>query len=192
MLHDLFDLPFEEASIAGLDREAAARQLAGHARRRARGGHEGREDEAKKRESVSACSWPPPAKAISNALLLSPDPEILLTADACGRRGRLGSLGLKGAAPPERDAQGERGGRKPSSGWPWPPSSSSSMAPGEPPGSAVENPGWLSCSALEMAGAQAIDVVMDLDDLLEMEVEPVPCSGVSHELAAKTVATRTE
>src|SRR5215813_12734082 len=54
VLHDLFDLPFEEiAPIVGRS-EAAARQLASRARRRVRGGQEGREDEVKKREIVSA------------------------------------------------------------------------------------------------------------------------------------------
>src|SRR5262245_8365959 len=48
VLHDLFDLPFEEiAPIVGRS-EAAARQLASRARRRVRGGQEGGEDEAKK------------------------------------------------------------------------------------------------------------------------------------------------
>src|SRR5262249_34671984 len=47
VLHDLFDLPFEEiAPIVGRS-EAAARQLASRARRRVRGGQEGREDEAR-------------------------------------------------------------------------------------------------------------------------------------------------
>src|SRR5262249_57439932 len=45
VLHDLFDLPFEEiAPIVGRS-EAAARQLASRARRRVRDGREGREDE---------------------------------------------------------------------------------------------------------------------------------------------------
>src|SRR5262249_58670967 len=54
VLHDLFDLPFEEiAPIVGRS-DAAARQLASRARRRVRGGQEGRPDEVKKREIVSA------------------------------------------------------------------------------------------------------------------------------------------
>src|SRR5262249_14354477 len=54
VLHDLFDLPFEEiAPIVGRS-EAAARQLASRARRRVRGGQEGPEQETRKREVVSA------------------------------------------------------------------------------------------------------------------------------------------
>src|SRR6516162_1124829 len=54
VLHDLFDLPFEEiAPIVGRS-QAAARQLASRARRRVSGVREAREDEVKKREIVSA------------------------------------------------------------------------------------------------------------------------------------------
>src|SRR5262245_50788569 len=80
VLHDLFDLPFEEiAPIVGRS-EAAARQLASRARRRVRGGQEGREDEAKKREIVAAF-LAASREGNFNALLQLLDPEILLTAD---------------------------------------------------------------------------------------------------------------
>ena len=80
VLHDLFDLPFEEiAPIVGRS-EAAARQLASRARRRVRGGQEGREDETKKREIVSAF-LAASREGNFNALLQLLDPEILLTAD---------------------------------------------------------------------------------------------------------------
>jgi RNA polymerase sigma-70 factor (ECF subfamily) len=80
VLHDLFDLSFEEiASIVGRS-ESAARQLASRARRRVRGGQEGREDEAKKRQIVSAF-LAASREGDFNALLQCLDPEILLTAD---------------------------------------------------------------------------------------------------------------
>src|SRR5262245_58030097 len=80
VLHDLFDLPFEEiAPIVGRS-EAAARQLASRARRRVRGGQEGREDEAKMREIVAAF-LAASREGNFNALLQLLDPEILLTAD---------------------------------------------------------------------------------------------------------------
>src|SRR5215813_1466031 len=80
VLHDLFDLPFEEiAPIVGRS-EAAARQLASRARRRVRGGQEGQEDQAKKREVVSAF-LAASREGNFNALLQLLDPEILLTAD---------------------------------------------------------------------------------------------------------------
>jgi RNA polymerase sigma factor (sigma-70 family) len=54
VLHDLFDLPFEEiAPILGRS-EPAVRQLASRARRRVRGGQEAVVEEARKREIVSA------------------------------------------------------------------------------------------------------------------------------------------
>src|SRR5262249_30315131 len=80
VLHDLFDLPFEEiAPIVGRS-EAAARQLASRARRRGRGAEGGRKDEAKKREIVSAF-LAASREGNFNALLQLLDPEILLTAD---------------------------------------------------------------------------------------------------------------
>src|SRR5262249_48288610 len=80
VLHDMFDLPFEDiAPIVGRS-EAAARQLASRARRRVRGGQEGREEQVKKREIVSA-SLAASGEGIFNALLQLLDPEILLTAD---------------------------------------------------------------------------------------------------------------
>src|SRR6516162_2680031 len=80
VLHDLFDLPFEEiAPIVGRS-EAAARQLASRARRRVRGGREGREDEVKKREIVSAF-LAASREGNFSALLQLLDPEILLSAD---------------------------------------------------------------------------------------------------------------
>src|SRR5215468_6533419 len=80
VLHDLFDLPFEEiAPIVGRS-GTAARQLASRARRRLRGGQESREDEVKKREIVSAF-LAASREGKFNALLQLLDPEILLTAD---------------------------------------------------------------------------------------------------------------
>src|SRR5262249_10342609 len=77
VLHDLFDVPCEEiAPIVGRS-EAAARQLASRARRRVRGAQEGREDEAKKRDIVSAF-LAASREGNFNALLQLLDPEILL------------------------------------------------------------------------------------------------------------------
>ena len=109
VLHDLFDLPFEEiAPIVGRS-EAAARQLASRARRRVRGGQEGREDEAKKREIVSAF-LAASREGNFNALLQLLDPEILLTADDVAVKVTEANK-AKGAAPPKRDAGRDGGGR---------------------------------------------------------------------------------
>ena len=80
VLHDLFDLPFEEiAPIVGRS-EPAVRQLASRARRRVRGGGESREDEGKKREIVSAF-LAASREGNFDALLQLLDPEVQLYAD---------------------------------------------------------------------------------------------------------------
>jgi RNA polymerase sigma factor (sigma-70 family) len=80
VLHDLFDLPFDEiASIVGRS-EAATRQLASRARRRARGGGENREDQVKKQEMVAAF-LAASREGHFDALLRLLDPGIRLYAD---------------------------------------------------------------------------------------------------------------
>ncbi len=80
VLHDMFDLPFDEiAPIVGRS-EPAVRQLASRARRRVRGGGESREDEGKKREIVSAF-LAASREGHFDALLQLLDPEVLLDAD---------------------------------------------------------------------------------------------------------------
>ncbi len=80
VLHDLFDLPFEEiAPIVGRS-EPAVRQLASRARRRVRGGEENREDRGKKREIVAAF-LAASREGHFDALLQLLDPEVLLDAD---------------------------------------------------------------------------------------------------------------
>ncbi len=80
VLHDLFDLPFGEiAPIVGRS-EPAVRQLASRARRRVRGGGESREDEAKKREIVSAF-LAASREGHFNTLLQLLDPGVRLYAD---------------------------------------------------------------------------------------------------------------
>ncbi len=97
VLHDLFDLPFEEiAPIVGRS-EAAARQLASRARRRVRGGQENREDEGKKREIVSAF-LAASREGNFDALLQLLDPEVLLCADDAAVKITAANQG-KGAPP---------------------------------------------------------------------------------------------
>jgi RNA polymerase sigma-70 factor (ECF subfamily) len=80
VLHDMFDLPFEEISPIVGRSEPAVRQLASRARRRIRGGRESREDEGKKREIVSAF-LAASREGHFDALLQLLDPESLLYAD---------------------------------------------------------------------------------------------------------------
>src|SRR5215831_2836272 len=104
VLHDLFDLPFEEiAPIVGRS-EAAARQLASRARRRVRGGQEGREDEGKKREVVAAF-LAASREGNFNALLQLLDPEILLTADDVAVK-TAAAHKARGAPPFQSEMQG--------------------------------------------------------------------------------------
>jgi len=80
VLHDMFNLPFEEIGPIVGRSEPAVRQLASRARRRVRGGPESREDEGKKREIVSAF-LAASREGNFEALLQLLDPEVLLDAD---------------------------------------------------------------------------------------------------------------
>jgi len=171
VLHDLFDLPFEEiAPIVGRS-EAAARQLASRARRRVRGGREGREDEVKKREIVSAF-LAASREGNFNALLQLLDPEILLTADDVAVKTAAANK-AKGAPPFESEMRGatvvaETFKRRAlgaqlalingSVGTTW-------IAGGKPRVAFL--------FSIENGKIQGIDVVMDPEDLKEMEVKPL-------------------
>jgi RNA polymerase sigma-70 factor, ECF subfamily len=171
VLHDLFDLPFEEiAAIVGRS-EAAARQLASRARRRVRGGQEGREDEVKKREIVSAF-LAASREGNFNALLQLLDPEILLTADDVAVKTAEANK-ARGAPPFENEMQGATvvaeifKGRalgaqlaliNGSVGTTW-------IGGGKPRVAFL--------FSIENGRIQGIDVVMDPEDLKEMEVVPL-------------------
>src|SRR5215831_9740198 len=171
VLHDLFDLPFEEiAPIVGRS-EAAARQLASRARRRVRGGQEGREDEAKKQEIVAAF-LAASREGNVNALLQLLDPEILLTADDVAVKTAAANK-AKGAPPFESEMRGATvvadifKGRalgaqlaliNGSVGTTW-------IGGGKPRVAFL--------FTVEHGKIQGIDVVMDPEDLKEMEVEPL-------------------
>jgi RNA polymerase sigma-70 factor (ECF subfamily) len=106
VLHDLFDLPFEEiAPVLGRS-EAAVRQLASRARRRVRGGQENREDQARKREIVTAF-LAASREGHFDALLQVLDPEILLYADDRAVKTAAANKG-KGAPPFESEMRGAR------------------------------------------------------------------------------------
>src|SRR5262249_17702140 len=171
VLHDLFDLPFEEiAPIVGRS-EAAARQLASRARHRVRGGQEGREDEVKKREIVAAF-LAPPREGDFNALLQLLDPEIVLTGDDVAVR-TAAAHKAKGAPPFQSEMRGATvvaetfKGRavaaqlaliNGSVGTTW-------IGGGKP-----RIPFMFS---IENGRIQGIDVVMGPEDLKEMEVKPL-------------------
>jgi RNA polymerase sigma-70 factor (ECF subfamily) len=104
VLHDLFDLTFEEISPIVGRSEPAVRQLASRARRRVRGGQEGREDEAKKREIVSAF-LAASREGNFNALLQLLDPEILLCADDAAVK-TTAAKQAKGAPPFQSEMRG--------------------------------------------------------------------------------------
>ena len=175
VLHDLFDLPFEEiAPIVGRS-EAATRQLASRARRRVRGGQEGREDEVKKREIVSAF-LAASREGNFNALLQLLDPEILLTADDMAVKTAAANK-AKGAPPFESEMRGatvvaETFKRRAlgaqlalingSVGTTW-------IGGGKPRVAFL--------FSIENGKIQGIDVVMDPEDLKEMEVEPLGDPG---------------
>jgi RNA polymerase sigma-70 factor (ECF subfamily) len=171
VLHDLFDLSFEEIGPIVGRSTAAARQLASRARRRVRGGVEGREDETKKREIVSAFLTASREGNFS-ALLQLLDPEVLLTADDVTIKTTQANK-AKGAPPFESEMQGANvvaeifKGRavaaqlaliNGSVGTTW-------IAGGKPRVAFL--------FSIENGKIQGIDVVMDPEDLKEMEVVPL-------------------
>jgi RNA polymerase sigma-70 factor (ECF subfamily) len=171
VLHDMFDLPFEEIGPIVGRSTAAARQLASRARRRVRGGQGGREDEAKKREIVSAF-LAASREGNFNALLQLLDPEILLTADDVTVKTTQANK-AKGAPPFQREMQGanvvaETFKRRAvaaqlalingSVGTTW-------IAGGKPRVAFL--------FSIANGKIQGIDVVMDPEDLKEMEVVPL-------------------
>ena len=171
VLHDLFDLPFEEIGPIVGRSTAAARQLASRARRRVRGGQGGREDEAKKREIVSAFLTAS-REGNFNALLQLLDPEVLLTADDVTIKTTEANK-AKGAPPFQSEMQG------------------ATMVAETFKGRAVAaqvalingsvGTTWIAGGkarvaflfSVENGKIQGIDVVMDPEDLKEMEVEPL-------------------
>ena len=171
VLHDLFDLPFEEiAPIVGRS-VAAARQLASRARRRVRGGQESREDGEKKREIVSAF-LAASREGNFNALLQLLDPEILLTADDVAVKTAEANKAkgapsfqseMRGATVVAEIFKGRALGAQlalinGSVGTTW-------IGGGKPRVAFL--------FSIENGKIQRIDVVMDPDDLREMEVEPL-------------------
>src|SRR5262249_22743 len=171
VLHDLFDLPFEEiAPIVGRS-EAAARQLASRARRRVRGGQEGREDEVKKREIVAAF-LAASREGNFNVLLQLLDPEILVTGDDVAVKTAEANR-AKGAPPFQNEMRGA--------------TVVAEIFKGRALGAqlalingSVETT-WIGGGeprvaflfSIENEKIQGIDVVMDPEDLEEMEVKPL-------------------
>src|SRR5215510_14577681 len=171
VLHDLFDLAFEEiAPIVGRS-EAAARQLASRARRRVRGGQEGREDEARKREIVSAFLLAS-REGNFHALLQLLDPEILLTADDAAVKTAEANR-AKGAPPFQNEMRGA--------------TVVAEIFKGRALGAQLAlingtaGTTWISGGkprvafffSIENGKIQGIDVVMDSEDLKAMEVKPL-------------------
>ncbi len=104
VLHDLFDLPFEEiASVLGKS-EVSVRQLASRARRLVRGGQESQEDRIRKREIVTAF-LSASREGNFNALLQLLAPNITLYADDMAVKTAATNKG-KGAPPFENEMRG--------------------------------------------------------------------------------------
>src|SRR3954447_1703347 len=95
VLHDLFDVPFEEIAPIVDRSPAAARQLASRARRRVRGA-EPADDAARKREVVAAFLTAS-REGDFTALLELLDPEAVLRADAAAVRMGSDAVEVRGA-----------------------------------------------------------------------------------------------
>src|SRR5262245_21407845 len=171
VLHDLFDLPFEEIGPIVGRSEAAARQLASRARRRVRGGQEGREDEVKKREIVAAF-LAASREGNFNALLQLLDPEVLLTADDVAVKTAAANK-AKGAPPFESEMRGAEVVAETFKG--------RAVAAQLALINGSVGTTWIGGGKLRVAFLFSIengkihgsDVVMDPEDLKEMEVEPL-------------------
>lgn len=97
VLHDMFDLPFDEiAPIVGRS-PAAARQLASRARRRVRGAAVHDTDRSRQGEIVNAF-LAAAREGDFAALLAALDPDVVLTAD--GAALQMSAAGQAGDAPP--------------------------------------------------------------------------------------------
>lgn len=104
VLHDLFDLSFGEIAPVLGKSEEAVRQLASRARRRVRGGPESREDQARKREIVTAF-LAASREGNFDALLRLLAPNIELYADDMAVKAAATNKG-KGAPPFEGEMRG--------------------------------------------------------------------------------------
>jgi RNA polymerase sigma-70 factor (ECF subfamily) len=171
VLHDMFELSFDEiAPILGRS-EAAVRQLASRARRRVRGGQESPGDKAKKQELVTAFLTAS-REGNFDGLVRLLDPGIRLTADDAAVR-TVAANKAKGAPQFESELHGaavvaeifkgralaaQLASIDGSVGTTW-------LAGGKPRVAFL--------FSIADSRIQAIDVVMDPDDLREMEVEPL-------------------
>ena len=149
VLHDMFDLPFEEIALIVGRTPAAARQLASRARRRIQGtSAERKADEGRQRSAVQAFLA---ASREGNfaALLELLDPEVVLRADTAAvkaSKGKWGASPLSGS-----EIRGARAVAGALSGGLEPRSSLSSMARREPPGRPAGSHAPPSSSAFRMA-----------------------------------------
>lgn len=100
VLHDLFDVPYEEIARVLERTPAAARQLAAHARHRVQGTEEMPEpDPARQRETVAACLAASRA-GDSEALRALLDPDVALRADPTAVRAGVRPAHGAGAVAP--------------------------------------------------------------------------------------------
>ncbi len=107
VLHDVFDLPFEEiAPIVGRS-PAAARQLASRARRRVRGGSTLSEPDFERQRQVVEAFLTASRNGDFEALLAVLDPEVVLRADAAAVEAAAANAG-RGAPPLAARVQGAR------------------------------------------------------------------------------------
>ncbi len=102
VLHDMFELPFEEIAPMVGRTPAAARQLASRARRRVKGVPAPRSDLTRQREVVDAF-FSAAREGDFDALVALLDPDVVLRLDAGARR-PAASMVIRGAAAVARQA----------------------------------------------------------------------------------------
>jgi RNA polymerase sigma-70 factor (ECF subfamily) len=97
VLHDMFDMPFEEiAPVVGRTPDAA-RQLAGRARRRVQGSNDPPEARREANRKIIEAFLAASRSGDMTALLAVLDPDVVVTGDAVAARGLGGQTEVHGA-----------------------------------------------------------------------------------------------
>jgi RNA polymerase sigma-70 factor (ECF subfamily) len=109
VLHDMFDLPFDDiAPIVGRSSEAA-RQIASRARRRVRGGRKVPEADRARQKEVVEAFLAASRNGDFDALIAALDPDVVLRADRVAARSKV-ALEIRGASAVVKRARAYSGG----------------------------------------------------------------------------------
>jgi RNA polymerase sigma factor (sigma-70 family) len=105
VLHDLFNLPFDDIAPIVSRSPAAARQLASRARRRVQGAPASADSDRKRQREIVQAFLAASREGDFSALITLLDPEVVLRADASAVAASLARLGDSPPLAPEIDGQ---------------------------------------------------------------------------------------